>query len=743
MKQTITLLVLVFLPLFLLAQAFSTGKVSPYTAHFINSINEKSTDSIRTNQIQKRFSVKKAESIRYINSFILLNENADIETLKENGVKINTLLPTLITAQVPVDKLEEIALLPDVKQIQVSMPVRRKMDKARVVSNVDKVQSGIELATPFYGKNVVIGIIDNGFEYGHINFYNSTATELRVKRVWNQNRTGGAPTGFSYGTEYATEASILSARNDNQTETHGTHVAGIAAGADKNNTNIYYGVAPEADIALVSYNEQDQSTDNVSIADGIKYIFDYAASVNKPCVINMSLGMHIGPHDGSSAFDQICDALQGKGRILVGAAGNEGADKLHVSETFSTTKNELKTFFRYYDSSEKYGEADIWGEAGKIFGIRVVVFKKSTGAELYSTPVINASTTNSRTYTLSSSAGAINGAVGKINIYTELNAVNNKPNAFVSSEMTSITSGNYIGIIISGNDGTVHAWADDYYSTFTGNALSGWVNGDSNYSVGEIGGTGKQLISVGAYTTKTTIRNLSGNNIPNNQMLNQLASFSSKGPTVDGRMKPDITAPGTSIISSFSSAVASSTDYKDYLVKKQTVNGKTYYYGSMDGTSMATPFVTGVLATWLGIKKDLTPDDIRTVLSRTSLTDSYTGEITQAGSNSWGFGKIDAWSGLKECLRMSKLELIDSISENILLYPNPSKGNVGMLFVHDDTHVTVSVISMNGQRVYSKNIGEVSPATEIVLNLTHLAKGVYVVSTSGNLPYKNHRIILQ
>ena len=54
----------------------------------------------------------------------------------------------------------------------------------------------------------------------------------------------------------------------------------------------------------------------------------------KPCVINMSLGYHIGPHDGTSTFDRICDELQGEGRLLVGASGNEAEylSLIHISE---------------------------------------------------------------------------------------------------------------------------------------------------------------------------------------------------------------------------------------------------------------------------------------------------------------------------------------------------------------------------------------------------------------------------
>ncbi|MFR3549950.1 MAG: S8 family serine peptidase [Coprobacter sp.] len=145
------------------------------------------------------------------------------------------------------------------------------MNKARTETLVDNVQSGKDLTTPFLGKDVVIGIVDNGFEYGHINFYNTDGTELRVKRVWNQNKNGKAPSGFTYGTEYTTTDEILAAKYDVTDETHATHVTGIAAGAD--HTKSYYGVAGEADIVLVSYDLNDNTTDQVSLSDAMKYIY--------------------------------------------------------------------------------------------------------------------------------------------------------------------------------------------------------------------------------------------------------------------------------------------------------------------------------------------------------------------------------------------------------------------------------------------------------------------------------------
>jgi len=733
------LTLLFFFQLSLFSQAYKSGKISPYTAFFLTLFNEQTVDSKGANILQNRFSVKKINNLPYVNAFIFLTGNADPDTLSTYGVKINMIIPgiNIITAQVPVQNIEKIAMLSAVKNLQIGIPVHRKMDKARIVTNVSQVQSGTTLPFSYTGKHVVVGIIDNGFEYGHINFYDSTATTLRIKRVWNQNNTGTPPAGFTYGNEYTTPSSILSAQFDNRTETHGTHVTGIACGADKSNGNSYYGVATGADIAMVSYNLKDSTTDNVSVSDGIKYLYNYATSVNEPCVVNMSLGTQIGPHDGTSAFDQVCDALQGKGRLLVGASGNEGSDSMHISQTFSQANPTLKTFFTYYKNTQLIGISDIWGEANKTFSIRVVVYNTTTGTEIYTTPVINAAISFNNTYKLKT----LNGAVGSIQIFTERNAVNNKPNAFVGSDMTSIKAGNSIGIIITAQDGTVHAWADDFYSYFISNNLNGWSNGNSNNSVSEIGGTGKKIISVGAYVSKNTFTNTLNQSYRSNEVLGNIASFSSTGPTIDGRIKPDITAPGSLVVSSYSSAIISDPNYSKSIIKKNIVNGTPYYYGQLQGTSMATPMVTGILATWLEAKNDLSSDEVRTVLQQTSITDTFTGTLPTEGSNIWGTGKIDALKGILLCLRLGEIQKLQDSDNNYILYPNPVIGSLTILFGKKDTNVQVTLYSLNGQKIYTKLIGDVSMTQEVTINLANISTGVYIISVNGDLHSKSNHLL--
>ncbi len=78
----------------------------------------------------------------------------------------------------------------------------------------------------------------------------------------------------------------------------------------------------------------------------------------------------------------------------------------------------------------------------------------------------------------------------------------------------------------------------------------------------------------------------------------QLAAFSSRGPTTDGRIKPDIAAPGVSIMA----AMAGTKDE----------------YTEMSGTSMAAPFAAGAAALVIAANPQLTPDEVKSILLTTA-----------------------------------------------------------------------------------------------------------------------------
>jgi serine protease AprX len=89
--------------------------------------------------------------------------------------------------------------------------------------------------------------------------------------------------------------------------------------------------------------------------------------------------------------------------------------------------------------------------------------------------------------------------------------------------------------------------------------------------------------------------------------------FSSKGPTGDGRLKPDLVAPGEKILSCATSRPLDK-------IKPQLDPNKTYSYVEDSGTSMAAPHVSGVIAAFLSIRREFIgqPEKVKEIFLSTA-----------------------------------------------------------------------------------------------------------------------------
>lgn len=701
------------------------SKLSPYTRHYVTQIKQEQVADAANPA--RRVLVKKsnARGQIVIPAFVYLQEGYNPDFLTSHGVEVRSVIGQVLTADIPLNALNEVAALDGVKYIEMGTPVQPRLNEARKEAFVNEVQTGKSLPEEYRGKGVVVGVIDNGFDYTHPNFYTRDKSELRIKRVWDQNASGTPPEGFDYGCEYTTAEAILAKGYDTDQTTHGTHVLGIAAGADNTDDKEVYGVATDADIVLVSYNSTDMITgDNTAVIDGIKYIFDYAESVGKPCVINMSLGSYWGPHDGTSTFDRLADELQGPGRLLVGSCGNSGSQKYHASKTFEGNKPDtLATFFNFTYTSAPYGTVEVWCDPGMDITFVPIVYNVSENKvqKAYDPARFNATLCEDKTYGFDPD---IDGAWGALSVEGEINPVNGKTHLILSPNY-SPTSGYDRGFyLISSNPGTIHLWTDCMYVSLSSFNRIGYIDGDDQSSMDELGGTGKRIISVGAYVTRDHCTKYG---IPSytDEITNALASFSSQGPTPDGRVKPDIAAPGTYIISSLSSYYSGSK----IRYSKFTWNGREYDFGYMQGTSMASPFITGVMATWLQAFPSMTPEQAREILQKTARHDSFTGDVTP--SNQWGYGKIDAYEGIKECIRIEsgvESNRIDNLSHVAIVGDNC----VTVLFGYADSHVRIQLYNLQGACVATRDIDSAGAGEEVELTLDGVNQGVYLLSLSGD-----------
>ena len=109
--------------------------------------------------------------------------------------------------------------------------------------------------------------------------------------------------------------------------------------------------------------------------------------------------------------------------------------------------------------------------------------------------------------------------------------------------------------------------------------------------------------------------------------------FSSKGPTADGRDKPDLVAPGERIIS------CQSGQWKNAPQADSPPPAKAAYYTEQSGTSMAAPHVSGAIAAFLSIRREFLgqPDRVK--------------EIFMAGAISLGRAAAFQGKGMLDLLR--------------------------------------------------------------------------------------------
>ncbi|MEO6721649.1 MAG: S8 family serine peptidase [Ferruginibacter sp.] len=636
---------------------YFSNSISPQTAILLlrQKKNLESKQVGIDSNLIKAYGIINKNSVNYVNAFISVSGSFKVTDIMPYGFVPGTIKNTLITGLIPIDQIEAIANLANINYLSVGEMGAPALDSARKSTKVNLVHQGYQLPQSYMGDGVVIGIIDIGLDYTHPDFFDSTGTaNYRIKRVWEQLETSGTtPVNFSYGRELITQTQILNAQHDIAIYSHGTHVAGIAAGAGGGINTKFRGIAPGADIVLVS---SDGNT--AKLLDGIVYVMDYASSVNKPCVINLSWVSHLGPHDGTSAFDKSCDLLAGPGKIIVGAAGNYGGDSIYLSKTFSGTDTSLFSFIKFPGSSPGTNGTtliDIWGVPNQDFKVGVSIYNTATNLYEDNTAYYSGSTNATVLDTLFDDIASIAAPhTCNISFSTGIAPLNNKPHVMLTLDNSG--QGDiyrYLQIEIIGKNTQTKAWASAGGAIFTALGYGGNVKGGStNSTVGEIGGTGNNIITVGAYSSLITYTALNGSAevITTPTAVGDIAAFSSKGPTADGRTKPDITAPGNAVISAVNSFDNVFTTGSNLVAAVVPGNNRDWFFGVSHGTSMAAPMVTGIIALWLQADPTLTPSQVKTYLGDSAITDAFTGIIPASGSNIWGWGKVDAYRGLKKVL---------------------------------------------------------------------------------------------
>ena len=165
------------------------------------------------------------------------------------------------------------------------------------------------------------------------------------------------------------------------------------------------------------------------------------------------------------------------------------------------------------------------------------------------------------------------------------------------------------------------------------------------------------------------------------------------------------------------------SDSKKY-VKSVDFDGKTYYFRPMQGTSMATPFTTGVMALWLDAKPDLTSLQLRNIAAQTARKDSYVTSATN--KTQWGAGKIDAYEGLKLILNGGADGISTVKGDKAFIY-SAVGDNAYEFCIAGSTSVNAQVFNIQGQLVNAASAN----GSAVRVSLDTLPEGVYAVKVAS------------
>lgn len=665
-----------------------------------------------------------AEGATSIDMLAKMVPGFDRGTLEKAGMAIGAQAGQIITLRVPVEALPLLESNKEVLQYSISHPIAMPdCDDTRADTRTDSVQNGwgVEGDTSFTGKGVYIGITDWGFDYTHPNYNHLKKDNFRLLMAWDHFRNSGpAPGGnFDYGTLIRGRRALLDSLGDTSNlygyGTHGTHVAGIAAGRGVNGR--YTGQAPYAELLFCSFGLGEKQW-----MDAVGWMHQVAQDSAKRLVINSSWGMYSFSNlDGTSLLSQAINAWSNEGIVFCTSAGNNGSRKFHISHTFpADSADTLRTVAEWFTTNESTGQVLIlWGEPGHDFSVAFAMRKDTnlTGIDFISTTLGEADIKDTLYFGET--------AIPYRAMVEHENPRDLRPHIQLE---VGLAQNLELQVYLTADSGTVHIWnlgnkknhAGNTGYAFIANNHEGFTSGDAYYGIGEPA-CAEKCISVAAhnadYWTGEHILKPGG-----------LAYFSSYGPLIDGSMKPEISAPGVDVVSSINHR---SNDYESIVMTKYILDTR-YIWSRNSGTSMSCPAVTGIVALMLEANPYLTVDQIRDIIFTTARNDSKTGPLVARDSMDlrWGWGKIDALRAVNKALSLLNIKQAEQLRTPLRLYPNPASTQV-VVNTGCGEPQTLSVYSADGRLVY-----RTTATLEATLDLTRWQRGIYLLragSRTGKL----------
>jgi len=648
MNRLIVFLLFIFTSLGIIAQRPRYEKMSPF-------VREAMASALATKQLTRSQS-----DDRLLTAFVRIDGNA-AEVLRQYGCKELARVGDISIAAIPLSKLGALSCGRQVKRIETGRRCSIQMDTTRIVVNAEKVYTGEGLSQSYTGRGVVVGVQDIGFDLTHPNFYSADMSQYRIKALWDQLSRDTIGSTLYVGRDYVGRDALLKLEHpiDGETQTHGTHTAGIAAGSGaqgNGDVSPYRGMACGADLVLV-----DNAADNASLIDpkdyykftyatdalGFKYIFDYAERMHQPCVINFSEGSSQDFHGYDQLYYELLAKLIGPGRIIVSSAGNDGARNSYIHKNIG--KERAGAFIM---GNEK--RFSCTAKSKQTFTFRVSVYDNVASPQIGEISTVNVCNAQDSLLTDSLLVGGKK-YIWRVLAYPNSYDTHETAYDFQISSPSKLGDSPQVSLQVMGRDADIELYRMSGYM-FPHSLDPVLDAGDCRYTIFSPSSS-PDVICVGSTSYRTQFVNYLGEKkVYDSGQKGIRSSFSAMGPTLDGRIKPDVMAPGQNIISSYSTFFINNPKNVNASVKSDVrhfeYNGRTYAWNANAGTSMSAPVVTGAIALWLQADPTLTPADCLEIFAKTC---SHYDTSLSYPNNLYGYGQIDVAAGLREVLRRKAL----------------------------------------------------------------------------------------
>jgi subtilisin family serine protease len=543
----------------------------------------------------------------------------------------------IVTADMPISSLRALAALPSLKRAEASVRRYPRLDKGvpEAMGNLADVRQTRGLT----GKGVYVCVIDSGLDFEHPSFRNPDGT-TRVY-AFRDPESGQEFTAEQINTN----PGALTKDKDS----HGTHVTGIAAGTgqSRKGTTPFVGMAPEAGLLIAKSGSDQAMVDSIAWFNKQLDAIGTKTGTRPRAVVNMSLGGHLGPHDGTTLLDRSLDEFIDGGLPMAISAGNEYDSGLHASGRLANGQSATLTIIPPTGAEAPTSgnlTLDLWYSSRDVVDFSLLHKGEPITFQ-------NGSTTVS----LGSFAEATDGEgfIYVDHIDGGKSATEKSPDAFSGDER----GGRRIFVTVTWNETAYHpkdlrlkltaktiADTGEWHAWIVTENGTKWENPDPRFTIGAPG-TARKAITVASYVSRLTASSDAG--------LGEISTFSSSGPLRNGNpatSKPDIAAPGDKVVSAMASGSNASGD---------SVEGAPEDFVAFQGTSMSSPMVAGAIALMLQAKPSLTPAEIKSALQRSA--------VTTGSSERWGAGKMNLSAALR---------LFDAVTIQpaVLLTANPANG---------------------------------------------------------------------